>query len=93
MMNPLAPAILTVTLNPAIQLHIADRVGSIETGKDADLDIYDQDPLSVYAVAQKVLIDGQVYFDRQQDIAVHKLHCRPVRLDASAGYYPSRRPR
>jgi hypothetical protein len=43
-------------------------VGSLETGKDADIDIYDKDPLSVYAVAQKVLIDGQVYFDRQQDI-------------------------
>jgi imidazolonepropionase-like amidohydrolase len=62
-------ALKLVTLNPAIQLHIANRVGSIETGKDADLDIYDKDPLSVYAVAQKVLIDGQVYFDRQQDLA------------------------
>jgi len=62
-------ALKLVTLNPAIQLHLADRVGSIETGKDADIDIYDKDPLSVYAVAQKVLIDGQVYFDRQQDIA------------------------
>jgi imidazolonepropionase-like amidohydrolase len=62
-------ALKLVTLNPAIQLHIADRVGSIEPGKDADLAIYDKDPLSVYAVAQKVLIDGQVYFDRQQDIA------------------------
>ena len=61
-------ALKLVTLNPAIQLHIADRVGSLETGKDADIDIYDKDPLSVYAVAQKVLIDGQVYFDRQQDI-------------------------
>jgi adenine deaminase len=44
-------------------------VGSIEPGKDADLAIYDKDPLSVYAVPQKVLIDGQLYFDRQQDIA------------------------
>jgi imidazolonepropionase-like amidohydrolase len=62
-------ALKLVTINPAIQLHIADRVGSIEPGKDADLAIYNKDPLSVYAVAQKVLIDGQVYFDRQQDIA------------------------
>jgi hypothetical protein len=62
-------ALKLVTINPAIQLHIADRVGSIEPGKDADLAIYDKDPLSVYAVPQKVLIDGQVYFDRQQDIA------------------------
>ena len=62
-------ALKLVTINPAIQLHIADRVGSIEPGKDADLAIYNKDPLSVYAVPQKVLIDGQVYFDRQQDIA------------------------
>jgi imidazolonepropionase-like amidohydrolase len=58
-----------VTLNPAIQLGIDNRVGSIDVGKDADLVIYDHDPLSVYAVAQKTLIDGQVYFDRQRDIA------------------------
>jgi adenine deaminase len=62
-------ALKLVTINPAIQLHIADRVGSIESGKDADLAIYNKDPLSVYAVPQKVLIDGQVYFDRQQDLA------------------------
>jgi imidazolonepropionase-like amidohydrolase len=62
-------ALKLVALNPAIQLCIADRVGSIEVGKDADLAIYDQHPLSVYAVAQIVLIDGQVYSDRQQDIA------------------------
>jgi len=62
-------ALKLVTINPAIQLHIADRVGSIEPGKDADLAIFNKDPLSVYAVAQKVLIDGQVYFDREQDIA------------------------
>jgi imidazolonepropionase-like amidohydrolase len=62
-------ALKLVTINPAIQLHIADRVGSIEPSKDADLAIYNKDPLSVYAVPQKVLIDGQVYFDRQQDVA------------------------
>jgi imidazolonepropionase-like amidohydrolase len=62
-------ALKLVTINPAIQLRIADRVGSIEPGKDADVAIYNKDPLSVYAVPQKVLIDGQVYFDRQEDIA------------------------
>ena len=62
-------ALKLVTLNPAIQLHIANRVGSLEAGKDADIDIYDKDPLSVYSVAQKVLIDGRVYFDREKDIA------------------------
>lgn len=62
-------ALRLVTLNPAIQLGIAARVGSIEEGKGADLVLWDRHPLSVYAVVQKVLIDGRVYFDRAQDIA------------------------
>lgn len=62
-------ALRLVTLNPAIQLGIDNRVGSIDVGKDADLVIYNQDPLSVYAVVQKTIIDGKVYFDRAQDIA------------------------
>jgi imidazolonepropionase-like amidohydrolase len=62
-------ALKLVTLNPAIQLGIDNRVGSIDVGKDADLAIFNRDPLSVYAVVQKTLIDGQVYFDREKDIA------------------------
>jgi len=62
-------ALRLVTLNPAIQLGIDKRVGSIDVGKDADLVIYNHDPLSAYAVVQKTLIDGHVYFDRQRDIA------------------------
>jgi adenine deaminase len=62
-------ALKLVTLNPAMQLGIDNRVGSIEVGKDADLAIFNRDPLSVYAVVQKTLIDGQVYFDREKDIA------------------------
>jgi adenine deaminase len=52
-----------------MQLGIDKRVGSIEVGKDADLAIYNHDPLSAYAVVQKTLIDGRVYFDREKDIA------------------------
>ena len=62
-------ALKLVTLNPAIQLGIDKRVGTIDAGKDADLVIYNHDPLSDYAVVQKTLIDGRVYFDRQRDIA------------------------
>jgi imidazolonepropionase-like amidohydrolase len=62
-------ALKLVTINPAIQLGIDKRVGSIDAGKDADLVIYNRDPLSAYAVVQKTLIDGRVYFDRQRDIA------------------------
>lgn len=60
-------ALALVTLNPAKQLQIDDRVGSIEVGKDADLVLYDGDPLSVFSVVQKTFIDGDLYFDRQAD--------------------------
>ncbi len=62
-------ALKLVTLNPAKQLGIDRRVGSIEEGKDADLAIYDTHPLSVYSVVQKTIIDGEVYFDREKDVA------------------------
>jgi imidazolonepropionase-like amidohydrolase len=62
-------ALKLVTLNPAIQLGIDKRVGSIDVGKDADLVIYNHDPLSAYAVVQQTLIDGRIYFDRRRDIA------------------------
>ena len=60
-------ALKLVTLNPALQLHIADRVGSIEVGKDADLVLYDRNPLSLDAVVQKTFVDGDLYFDREAD--------------------------
>jgi len=62
-------ALKLVTINPAMQLGIDKRVGSIEVGKDADLVIYNHDPLSAYAVVQKTLVDGRVLFDRDKDIA------------------------
>jgi imidazolonepropionase-like amidohydrolase len=65
-------ALALVTLNPARQLQIDRYVGSIDPGKDADLVIYNHHPLSVYAVPQKVLIDGQVYFDIGKDQEMRK---------------------
>jgi imidazolonepropionase-like amidohydrolase len=62
-------ALKLVTLNPAMQLGIDKRVGTNDVGKDADLAIYNHDPLSAYAVVQKTLIDGRIYFDRERDIA------------------------
>jgi imidazolonepropionase-like amidohydrolase len=62
-------ALAMVTINPAKQLAIDNRVGSIEPGKDADLVIYDQDPLSNFSKVQKVLIDGNKYFDRDQEVS------------------------
>jgi imidazolonepropionase-like amidohydrolase len=62
-------ALAMITINPARQLGIENRVGSIEPGKDADLVLFDRHPLSTYAKVQKVMIDGQFYFDRDKDIS------------------------
>ena len=62
-------ALSLVTINPAKQLDLDNRVGSIEPGKDADLVLYDKHPLSNYAKVQKVLIDGELYFDRDKDLS------------------------
>jgi imidazolonepropionase-like amidohydrolase len=64
-------ALSLITINPARQLAIDNRVGSIEVGKDADLTIFDKHPLSNYAKVQKVLIDGTVYFDRDRETSEH----------------------
>jgi imidazolonepropionase-like amidohydrolase len=65
-------ALALVTLNPAKELRIDDRVGAIDPGKDADLVIWNHHPLSVYAVAQKTMIDGEIYFDIQKDQEMRK---------------------
>jgi len=67
-------AISLVTINPAKQLMIDNRVGSIEVGKDADLAIFDKHPLSNYSKVNKVYIDGQLYFDRDNDLAERPVH-------------------
>ena len=61
-----------VTLNPAKALHVDDRVGSIKVGKDADLVLWSDNPLSVYAKANKTIVDGIVYFDRERDKELRK---------------------
>jgi imidazolonepropionase-like amidohydrolase len=62
-------ALKLITFNPAIQLGIQDRVGSLEVGKDADLAIWNGHPLSVYARVDKTFIDGDIFFDREKDLA------------------------
>ncbi len=56
-------AIRMITLNPAWIIGVEDRVGSIDVGKDADLVVWNVDPLSTYARAEKVYIDGDLFFD------------------------------
>lgn len=61
-------ALSLITINPAKQLLIDKRVGSLETGKDADVLLYDGHPLSNLSKVLKVWIDGHEYFDRDQDV-------------------------
>ncbi|KKO48784.1 amidohydrolase [Arsukibacterium sp. MJ3] len=63
-------ALKMVTINPAKQLKIDDKVGSLAEGKQADLVVWDSHPLSVYAQVQQTWIGGTRYFDRNDDIAL-----------------------
>ncbi|MEZ4702608.1 MAG: amidohydrolase family protein [Rhodothermales bacterium] len=60
-------ALALITINPAMQLGIANRVGSIEVGKDGDIALFNAHPLSVYAVPQLTIVDGIVRFDIEND--------------------------
>ncbi len=63
----IADALKMITINPAIQLGIDDRVGSIEEGKDGDVVIWSGHPLSIYSKAELTFIDGTKYFDLEND--------------------------
>ncbi|MBK7705029.1 MAG: amidohydrolase [Acidobacteria bacterium] len=65
---PEEEALKMITLNPAKQLGIDKRTGSIEVGKDADIVIWNAHPFSVYSRPEMTLIEGEVYFDRSKDI-------------------------
>ncbi|HNP98756.1 MAG TPA: amidohydrolase family protein, partial [Bacteroidia bacterium] len=56
-----------VTLNPAKILRVEDKVGSIKTGKDADLVLWNENPLSIYAKPLRTYVDGICYFDTARD--------------------------
>jgi imidazolonepropionase-like amidohydrolase len=56
-----------VTLNPAKLLRLDNRVGSLKEGKDADVVLWTDHPLSIYAKAEKTIIEGVTYFDLEKD--------------------------
>ena len=70
-------ALALITLNPAKQLGIDNRVGSIEEGKDADIAIFDGHPLSVYSIPVMTFVDGVKYFDRENDADDQRLYVDP----------------
>ncbi len=55
------------TLNPAKMLHLDNRTGSIKVGKDADIVVWNNNPLSIYAKAEKTFVDGILFFDIERD--------------------------
>ncbi len=79
-------ALRLITINPAKQLGIENRVGSIEIGKDGDIAIFDKHPLSVYAIPQYTIIDGVVYFDRKNDKNDKRIDIDPEEKFGNAFY-------
>lgn len=66
-------ALSLITINPAKQLGIENRVGSLEVGKDGDVAIFKNHPLSIYGVPQYAIVDGIMRFDREKDPADMRL--------------------
>ncbi len=66
---PPEEAIKFVTLNPAKQLHVENKVGSLEIGKDADFAVWNGSPLSPFSLCEQTWIEGRKYFDRAEDLA------------------------
>lgn len=64
---PEEEALKFVTLNPAKLLHLDHRMGAIAPGMDADLVVWTDHPLSIYAKAQTTFVDGRRMFDRDED--------------------------
>ncbi len=65
-------ALKMVTLNPAKMLHLDHRMGSIKSGKDADLVLWNGHPLSVYSRPEKTIVEGTVYYDLERDIKMRE---------------------
>ena len=66
-------ALKMVTLNPAKMMFVDDRVGSLKVGKDGDVVLWSDHPLSIYAKSLYTIVDGIVYFDRGKDEQLQKL--------------------
>ncbi len=87
-----------VTLNPAKLLHLDNRMGSIRAGKDADLVLWNANPLAIYARPEKTIIDGTVYFDlsaedaKREAMQTERARLVQKMLAAKAGGSPTTKP-
>lgn len=70
-------ALALITINPAKQLGIDARVGSLEVGKEADIAIFKGHPLSTYAIPMITVVDGIVRFDREKDVDDQRIYVDP----------------
>jgi len=70
-------ALKMITINPAIQLGIDDRVGTLEKGKDGDVVVFKNHPLSIYAIPQYTIVDGKVRFNINEDAPDMRLDIDP----------------
>jgi imidazolonepropionase-like amidohydrolase len=79
-------ALKMVTVNPAKQLGVADRVGTLEVGKDGDIAIFNGHPFAPASRVEKTIIDGKIYFDRDKAMTLEKLlQKKPVTTTEEAG--------
>jgi imidazolonepropionase-like amidohydrolase len=65
-------ALRLITLNPAKEIRLDHRLGSIDVGKDADLVIFNGHPFSIYSRPEVTMIEGVVYFDRKKDLEMRE---------------------
>jgi len=88
-----------VTLNPAKLLHIDDKVGSVKVGKSADLVLWSDHPMSIYAIAEKTMIEGVVYYDYErataqvENIAEERNQIIKQMIDAKNGGAATQKPK
>lgn len=77
-------ALRLVTLNPAIQLGVEDRVGTLEAGKDADLVLFDRDPLSVHSTVLATFVEGECVFQRRDAFGLDEMEFPAPPLEPTA---------
>lgn len=70
-------ALALITINPAKQLGIEERVGSLEVGKEGDVAIFNNHPLSIYGIPMITIVDGVVRFDRENDPSDMRIYPDP----------------
>lgn len=81
-------ALAMLTINPAKELGVDHRVGSLEVGKDGDVVIWDGHPLSVYSRVNTTIIEGQPYFQRRDAFGVNPVSTLKTTLDRNAHRQP-----